>query len=142
MKYLFILLSFIFIDNGCSNSNINQESLSVEYSALSKGIYKQIKISKKSISVTNARGTTPITQTCSEASWETIIKAVKPINVENIPNLKAPTEKRFYDGAAIAHLTINYDGKSYKTEPFDHGYPPKEIEGLVKEILSISENIE
>lgn len=142
MKYLFILLSFIFIDNGCSNSKINQESLSVEYSALSRGIYKQIKISKKSISVTNARGTTPITQTCSEASWETIIKAVKPINVENIPNLKAPTEKRFYDGAAIAHLTIIYEGKTYKTEPFDHGNPPQEIEGLVKEILSISENIE
>ena len=142
MKYLFILLSFIFIDNGCSNSKINQESLSVEYSALSRGIYKQIKISKKSISVTNARGTTPITQTCSEASWETIIKAVKPINVENIPNLKAPTEKRFYDGAAIAHLTIIYEGKTYKTEPFDHGNPPKEIEELVKEILSISENIE
>lgn len=118
------------------------ENYSFEYSAISRGIYKQIQISKKSISVTDSRGTTPITQTCSEANWESIIKAVKPINVENIQNLKAPTEKRFYDGAAIAHLTINYDGKSFKTEPFDHGNPPKEIEELVKVILSISENIE
>ena len=142
MKYLFIFLSFILMDSGCSNSKLNQDTLSLEYSAVSRGIYQQIQINKKTISVTNARGNTPIIQTCSESDWETIIKAVKPINIENLSILKAPTQKRLYDGAAIAHLTISHDGKTYKTEPFDHGNPPKEIEQLVKEILSISENIE
>ena len=142
MKYLFIFLSFILVDSGCSNSKLKQDTLAIEYSAVSRGLYNQIQINKKTISVTNARGNTPIIQTCSESIWETILNEVKPINVENIQNLKAPTQKRLYDGAAIAHLTINYNGKTYKTEPFDHGNPPKEIEELVKVILSISENIE
>ena len=130
------------MDSGCSKSKINQDTLSIEYSAVSRGLYKQIQINKKTISITNARGNTPNTHTCSESIWESIIKAVKPINVENIPHLKAPTQKRLYDGAAIAHLTISRASKTYKTVPFDHGNPPKEIEELVKEILSISENIE
>jgi hypothetical protein len=67
---------------------------------------------------------------------------LKPVNVENIPNLKAPSEKRFYDGAAIATLSIVYNGETYTTPSFDHGNPPNEIAELVKEILSISENIE
>ena len=64
------------------------------------------------------------------------------MDIEQIPNLKAPTENRFFDGAAIANLKISYKGTIYESASFDHGNPPKEIEPLVKEILSISENIE
>ena len=142
MKFLFIFLSLVFADNRCSESKINQEAISLEYSAKSRGSYKNIKINKKNIAVENKRDSAPLTKTCSEAHWNNLLKALKPINVENIPNLKAPSENRFFDGAAIARLKIIYDGTTYETNPFDHGNPPKEIETLVKEILSISENIE
>ncbi|MDO5978535.1 hypothetical protein [Flavivirga spongiicola] len=142
MKFFFILLSLVFADNRCSESKINQNAISFEYSTQSRGKYKNIKISKKNISVVNKRATPPHTKTCSETHWNKLLKALKSIDVENIPNLKAPSENRFFDGAAIARLKIIYDGTAYESQSFDHGNPPKEIEVLVKEILSTSENIE
>ncbi|MFD0989447.1 hypothetical protein ACFQ1R_05030 [Mariniflexile jejuense] len=142
MKFLVILLSFLFVDNGCSASKINQDAISIEYMARSRRTFKHISINKKNISIVNKSGDTPSTKPCSEADWKNILKVLKPIDVENIPNLNAPSENRFFDGAAIANLKIIYEGKTYESQSFDHGNPPKEIAQLVKEILSISENIE
>ncbi|MDO5972254.1 hypothetical protein Q4Q35_20845 [Flavivirga aquimarina] len=142
MKFLFIFLSLVFTDNRCSESKINQEAISFEYSTQSRRNYKNVKINKKSIAVTDKRDMPPLTKTCSEEHWNNLLKAIKPVDVENIPNLKAPSQKRLFDGAAIARLKIIYNGTTYETEPFDHGNPPKDIEALVKEILSVSENIE
>ena len=58
------------------------------------------------------------------------MQELNKIDLENLPNLKAPTEKRFYDGAAIANLNIIYKGKKYQTSNFDHGFPPMEIKRL------------
>ena len=124
------------------NTEQEEESISFEYSAHSRGTFKHIIISKKQCSIQNYRGDTPLVEKSNQAHWNTLLKASKPIDIETIPNLKAPSEKRFYDGAAIASLKIIYKGKTYETPSFDHGNPPKEIAELVKEILSISENIE
>ncbi len=113
-----------------------------EYSAISRGFYKLITITKKEITVINKRNSKPIIKICSDSNWENLINSLKTVDIKNIPNLKAPTENRFFDGAAIANLKITYNGTTYETASFDHGHPPKEIESLVKEILSISENIE
>ncbi|AUP79802.1 hypothetical protein C1H87_14245 [Flavivirga eckloniae] len=138
-----MLLSLVFADNGCSSAKIDQNAVSFEYSATSRGSYENIKINKKRVSIENKRDdATPFTKTCSETYWNSLLKELKPINVENIPNLKAPSQNRLFDGAAIARLKIIYNGTTYQTSAFDHGNPPKEIEALVKEILSISENIE
>jgi heat shock protein HslJ len=117
-------------------------TVSIEYSAHSRGTFRHISINQKSISVENKRDSNPIIKTCSKTNWDKILKALKPVDIENTTNLKAPSEKRFYDGAAIANLKIMYNGKTYETPSFDHGNPPTEIAELVKEILSISENVE
>ena len=69
-------------------------------------------------------------------------KRAKKIALGTISNLEAPSKNFQFDGAVLAKLTIVYDGVTYQTQPFDHGNPPKEIALLVKEILSISQNIE
>jgi hypothetical protein len=138
MKFLLVLLSLLFVDNGCSH----QDNMTIEYSAHSRGTYKNIIINKKQISIENKRDESPIIKTCTEAHWEKLLEALTSVTIENLPDLKAPSEKRFFDGAAIAKLKITYDGKLYETSSFDHGNPPQEIAELVKEILSISENIE
>lgn len=142
MKILIMLLTLVSLDPSCSDSKINQDAISIEYTAHSRGFYQQIFINKKQISIENKRGESPITTTCSETDWNNLMKALKPIDIENIPNLKAPSEKRFYDGAAIANLKIIYTDETYETPSFDHGNPPTEIATLVKHILSFSENIE
>ncbi|MFH6767598.1 META domain-containing protein [Gaetbulibacter aquiaggeris] len=113
-----------------------------EYSTTSRGVYKSISINKKQVSVVNKRDDDPVIKVCSAPEWEQLINAIKTVDVKNISNLKAPSDRRFFDGALIAKLIIYSDDKKYESASFDHGNPPKEIETIVKEILSISENIE
>ncbi|WOD44754.1 hypothetical protein [Hwangdonia lutea] len=140
MKYLFLLL--LLVDSGCTNSKINQDAIALEYTTQTRGAYNAIAINKKQVATVNKHGAKPNIKICSETAWNQLIKILKTVNVENVPNLKAPSEDRFFDGAAIAHLKITYNGKIYKSQPFDHGNPPKQIAALVKEMLSISKNIE
>lgn len=142
MRIFIFLLSLIIFDKGCSDSKINQDTLSIEYSALSRGYYKHITMNNKEITVINKRNIKPITKTCSEKIWEDLISILKTVDIENIPNLKPPTQKRLYDGAAIANLKITHKGSTYETVSFDHGNPPRELEALINKILSVSENIE
>jgi hypothetical protein len=62
--------------------------------------------------------------------------------LEELPKLKYPTQKRFYDGAAIANLKIRYQDKDYETVDFDHGFPPAEIEKIVNKIVSLAKTEE
>ena len=62
---------------------------------------------------------------------------LKAVNLDQLATFKDPTQKRFYDGAAIAELKISVDGKEYQTTNFDHGYPPIEIDKLVNKITSL-----
>lgn len=118
------------------------DNLNIEYTASSRGTYKQIIINKKTISTITKRGGKPIVKNCSSNDWNRIIKNLKPVEVANISELEPPSKDFQFDGAAITRLKITKDGKDYETQSFDHGNPPKEITELVKEILSISENIE
>lgn len=72
----------------------------------------------------------------SDADWKLLVDEFSKVNLDQLDKLKAPTEKRFYDGAAIAHLTVTSKGKTYQSTDFDHGFPPKEIEALVKRIVA------
>jgi heat shock protein HslJ len=113
-----------------------------EYSALSRGSYKNIIIDKNTVKVLNQRNAKPHTKPCIDKQWDVLLNLVKKIDLENISDLEAPSAKRLYDGAPIGNLTISYNGNIYKSSSFDHGNPPTEIASIVKEILSISENLE
>ncbi|GAA4803912.1 META domain-containing protein [Litoribaculum gwangyangense] len=119
-----------------------QEQIKIEYTASSRGVYNQIIVNKETVSSLQKRGGEPNRKPSEEKNWKTITEMLKSIDVENISTLNAPSKAFQYDGAAIAHLKITKNGKTYESPPFDHGNPPKEISELVKEILSISENIE
>lgn len=142
MKFIIVLTAFLSLNNGCSQSKINQDALSLEYSAHSRGSFKHIFINKKSIILENKRDRDSIKKNCSETDWNRIIDALKKVRIETISELKAPSKVFQFDGAALANLKITYGGKTYESQSFDHGNPPQEIAQLVKEILSISENIE
>ena len=61
------------------------------------------------------------------------------IELDKMPTLKDPTQKRFYDGAAIANLKDTLSKiKTMKQLDFDHGFPPAEIEKLVNKIVSLA----
>jgi len=122
--------------------NSQENEFIFEYSALSRGLYKNIIIDNTNMSVINERNSKPLTKPCNKKQWSLLLEMAQKIDLETISNLKAPSAKRLYDGAAIGNLTITLNGKRYKSSSFDHGNPPDELAAIVKEILSMSENIE
>jgi hypothetical protein len=60
-------------------------------------------------------------------------------NLEKVKDLKWPTEKRYYDGAAFANIIFESKGIKYPANGFDHGFPPSEIEKLVTKITKLAE---
>ena len=160
MKFLLSLIIIIFTSKECNNnsnsseenltnntevtskSNQLQENITFEYTALSRRLYNRVVISSSVISIEKGRDSEAVTKTCSKGDWSELMNLIDAIDLKNISSLKAPTQARLYDGAAIAQLTITQKNASFETKSFDHGKPPLEIEALVKKILSLSENIE
>ncbi|OXA69610.1 hypothetical protein B0A67_19155 [Flavobacterium aquidurense] len=139
MRTLSLLLLTIFIGTSCASQKANDiTSTQIEYSAVSRGIYKVILVQNKTVSVTNGRNTPAVENKISDAKWKQIVAEFSKIDLESIPTLKGPTEKRFYDGAAIGNLKIIYNQKTYETPGFDNGFPPKEIEKLVNLLVDFT----
>ncbi len=115
----------------------------IEYQALSRGSFFQVTIEKNSIEKTTDRSLKNKTTTeCSEKDWNTVLSIVQKMEVEKINELKAPTDKRLFDGALNAQVKFIYQNKTFTSSSFDHGHPPEELKQLVNTILSLAESIE
>ena len=147
MKYFFIV-SFIMFLSTCNNvakstaQSKQDSSVSINYSAISRGTFLKINIIDSLITVAKNKKDKPISKPLSEETKEKLTALLNTINLDSLSQFKDPRQARFYDGAAIGALVITKNGQVYESSNFDHGAPPKEIEAIVKEILSISENIE
>jgi hypothetical protein len=132
MKIISLLLLVICIGIGCSSQKkADMTSTEIEYSAVSRGLYKTVVVKNQTVSITSTRGGEAVESKIDTEKWNKIVSEFEKINLDSIPNLKAPTEKRFYDGAAIGNLKITQNQKTYETKGFDNGFPPKKIEKLV-----------
>lgn len=143
MKVISFLLLSIFLSKGCdSEKKQDVETAIIEYTATTRGFYQQIVVQNQQYTVGKDRNGNEILkkQDISKSDWKKIIDAFQEINLDNIPNLKSPTQKRFYDGAAIANIKIIYKGNTYETNGFDHGTPPAEIEKLVNRVTLLAIN--
>ncbi|MNY48221.1 hypothetical protein D3C86_1835410 [compost metagenome] len=114
------------------------KSTQIEYSAHSRGYFKVITVQDKTVSVIKERNAEAVSSNIDDAKWNKIVDAFSKVNLEGLSTLKAPTDKRTYDGAAIGNLKIVKDGKTYETPGFDNGFPPKEIEKLVNLLVDFS----
>lgn len=132
MRILSLLLLVMFIGTGCSSQKkADMTSTIIEYSAVSRGVYKKIVVQNEKVSVIKTRNEKAVESKIDAAKWNKIVAEFEKINLESVSTLKAPTEKRFHDGAAIGNLKITQNQKTYETQGFDNGFPPKEIEKLV-----------
>ena len=139
MKILSILFLTIFLGNGCDSAKAqDMENAIIEYTANTRGFYQKIIVKDKTVTISKDRDgrdqATPIK--INEADWKEIVTYFDTEEIEQLSKFKAPSEKRFHDGAAIANLKVTYKGKTYETTDFDHGFPPKEIQQFVAKINS------
>jgi hypothetical protein len=140
MRIFTFLSLFLFVLGSCNSqknaigTNNKMKDIEIQYEANTRGFYQKLIVQNHTISSTNDRNRVkvPIVQKISDADWNALISEYNKVDLEGLPNLKAPTEKRFYDGAAIANLKIIYKGKTYQTSDFDHGFPPMQIKRVVE----------
>ena len=134
MKLLSLFFLTIFLGKGCdAQKQQDLQTTVIEYVANTRGFYKKITVQNQMVLVSKDRkgNDKPVQIKISDSDWKKLIADFQEINLDEVPNLKAPSEKRFYDGAAIANLKIIYKDKTYESTNFDHGNPPAEIKKLV-----------
>jgi hypothetical protein len=143
MKILSLLFLTLMLGKNCqSQNNLDLSTAKIEYTANSRGLYNSTIIENKTVSVTKTRDGKPISNSLTNSDLNALISEFQKVNLEEIPSLKAPTQKRFHDGAAMANLKITYQGKTYESQTFDNGFPPEQIKNLVNTILSFSKKVE
>jgi hypothetical protein len=141
MRIVSLLLLVIFMATGCSSQKkADMTTTQIEYSAVSRGLYKKIVVQNQIVLITNTRGGETTENKIDAAKWNKIVSEFEKINLDSVPTLKAPTEKRFYDGAAIGNLKVTQNQKTYETKGFDNGFPPKEIEKLVNLLVDFTKD--
>jgi len=140
MKVFTLLVLTIFMAKGCSQETKNDiANAKIVYTANTRGFYQKITIQNQEISVSSERDSSDkgTTSKISDADWKELVGFFEKIELDSLSTYKDPTQKRVYDGAAIAELIINYQEKEYQTKNFDHGYPPVEIEKFVNKLVSL-----
>ena len=141
MKILTLFFLIIFLGNGCDSAKAQDiETAVIEYTANTRGFYQKITVKNQMVTVSKDRdgNDKSVLTKISNADWKELVESFKTIELDSLSKLKAPTEKRFYDGAAIANLKITYKDKTYETTSFDHGFPPKKINKFVNKINSFA----
>lgn len=143
MKIVTLLFLTLILGKNCqSQNNMDLSTAKIEYTANSRGLYNNTVVENKTVSVTKTRDGKPVSSSLTDAQWKDLINEFQKVNLEEIPNLKAPTQERFHDGAAMANLKITYKGKTYESQTFDNGFPPDKIKNLVNTIVSLSKEKE
>jgi hypothetical protein len=143
MKLFTLILLSVVLGKSCSSQTKNDLKTAVlEYTASTRGFYQKISIKDQTVSISKDRSEMgePVITKISDADWKELVGYFETINLDDFPSLKAPTEKRFHDGAAIANLKVIYKDKTYETNTFDHGYPPAEIKKIVDKINSLAKD--
>jgi hypothetical protein len=141
MKAISLILLTIFLGKSCTSQVQNDiKKTTIQYTASTRGFFQKIVVANQKAIISRDRNgkEAPKEITISDADWKELVAAFEKINLDVLPNLKDPTQKRFYDGAAIAHLKVSYQDKNYETKDFDNGFPPQEIEKLVNKIVSLA----
>ena len=170
MKFLFSVVALFFLTGSCNSqkqatTNSSKESnaepiaqkqmmtdkqkaigqnydVAVIYEARSRGFAKYASISKAKVTLSEDRSLQKMDNyDCDAKDWEEIEQLLDAIERKKFQNLKAPTDKRLYDGAAHTTLSIKQGDVVYMTPSFDEGFPPKEIEKLVNKVLAIAEKV-
>lgn len=135
------LLLFVVLFTNCNAQQESLEgSLEIEYTARTRGssviiIYKENSLTLRSTSEDKLIN-------LKEEDKKRIHVEVSKIKLSEIKDLKAPTEKRFTDGALSAHFVIKKEGITYVSSDFDHEYPPKELTMLYDTLIAIIKKIQ
>lgn len=124
-----------------SETKMQNEMPVIKYEANARGLAFAVKVENQILYVSRVRDFKDYEEKTkiSDADWNEIVALTKAVDLSKVKDLKWPTEKRYYDGAAHANIIFISGGVEYPANGFDHGYPPVEIEKLVNKIVKLTE---
>lgn len=141
MKTSIALILSVILFTSCSpRMSQEMQQSTITYQALSRGFYLNVEIKGSKLTIIRERETLGKNYTLSYPDIKEVSTLYQKIKLDELADYKAPTEKRFNDGAAIANLNINYQGKTHNSQGFDHENPPIEIAEFVNKIVSFTKN--
>lgn len=153
MKFLMILIVVTFI-NACGGAkksvtntvkeevSINkdveniQNDMVIEYKENSRGYHKLIKITSETVYGKFKHDGEFETKPCDKALWANLMKEIEAINLNEIPELEAPSKTHTYDAKPMARLKITKQDKTYSTVTFDAGNPHIKLASIIDHILT------
>ena len=141
MKTIALLFLTLFMTKGCSNEEKQQlATAEIVYTTTSRGSFQKITIHNQEVSINKDKNDEGlgVTSKISDANWSDLVQLFGKLDLEKLSTFEGPTQKRLYDGAAIANLKVTYKEKEYNSASFDHGNPPVEIEDFIKKILLVA----
>ncbi|WP_047548755.1 hypothetical protein [Psychroserpens sp. Hel_I_66] len=132
---------------GNNTTVMSQKSMQIDrkitYQAVSRGFFLNVTVQGDSISFSNERDMKSVTTyKIPKEEKEELVSLISSMEETTLPDLKAPSKKHQFDGAAIATVEVENGENSYKTVAFDHGTPPESIKPIVEKMLSIKTMIE
>lgn len=129
-------LFFMLVLSSCSSQNIVDKGI-IKYEAITRGSFIEITSNLDSLVYKNTQESQKIKLS------KTQIKEIKTlfgkINLSELENLKPPSTKSYTDAALQATLKITVNNKTFTSQTFDHGNPPKELKALLEYLFSVVE---
>lgn len=138
MKYLKIITPVVFLlMMNCAAQNKTKEFDKIAYEAQTRGSMVKLTIEGNNLSYKTYQneGTKEVTK----EQLEELKAIINELNLDEISDLKAPSEKRITDGALHAEFTIKIADKEYRSSTFDAGNPPKELKKLEDFLYKLSD---
>jgi hypothetical protein len=132
-----ILFSLVSVVAGCQSVH------SVKFTTGTRGYNKEVEISPKTISLMEQNFTAGgkeknITWEIRKDEWRKIIESLNGVMLREIPLLKAPSNKRAYDGARASTLTITDKKGELWYHAFDDDMPHEALVPLLKTINELT----
>lgn len=123
------IVSILILIASCSpQENSVSSDLEIIYKAETRG--SSFRLHFKGNTITLEDNNNEKLTTLSNSQVKKINELVLKIKLSEMEALKAPSNKRFSDGALSANFSIKKDSKSYMSSDFDHGNPPKKLKNL------------
>jgi hypothetical protein len=137
-KYtILIILSIAIIAMSCKS----KKYISFTYSVMTRGFNMEATVTKDSTIIKKSNQKEVSKFKTDKKVWENLIEQSETVDLNTLPNLESPTNKRQFDGAMFAYLTIVTKDSIYKSASFDAGFPPNTIQPIVDILVEVS-NIE
>lgn len=126
-KYLAVLVLLITVS--CVAQKTSQEVEEVVFSAQTRGSSENITVVNYNVYHKTQKDSK--THFINKDNREALEAEIKKIKLATISDLKAPSNKRSFDGAMHARVTIKIGDKTYVSSDFDDNNPPAELKPLV-----------